>query len=455
MSNRSVSMLSDTHPSVRVNVTEPGGSPRRGWQRCAIGEQIKFRTELLETYLFACWDPLVYDLLLLAAAVEFCDKVRRRSAMRWGRLIELSIPVHDIGRWTGFEVGRRLHAALEFLTGDKWVITFRSRIAPAEQTSRQQALSLPHGARAVMPYSNGLDSRAVAALVGARQSDGLVKIRLGVAASRAAFAAVPYSVSLHGLSNLESSGRARGFKFTLIGAIGAYLANVDRVVMPESGQGAIGPVLVPVGQAYEDYRNHPAFTDRMTAFLKAILGRDIRYEYPRLWFTKGETLTAYIEQEGAKAEWRDTRSCWQRSQQMGFNGKLWQCGICAACQLRRMSLHAAGLQEAEGVYMWNDLKVASFEEGAHPGFNVSKAQKEYAIAGVLHLDHLAALADGADHDDTIDFAAFDLSRSQNITEADTKIKLTRLLSQHKHEWRNYVEMLGPNSFIIGWAGAVR
>lgn len=294
---------------MRVNVLERGGSRRRGWQRCAIGEHIKFRTELLETYLFARWEPLVFDLLLLAAAVEFCDKIRRRSAMRWGRLIELSIPVHDLDRWNSPEVGKRLHAALDFLTGDKWIVNFRARAAPEEPTSRQAALSLPHGAKAVMPYSNGLDSRAVAALVGARPSDGLVKIRLGVAASRAAFAAVPYSVSMQENSNLESSGRARGFKFTLIGAIGAYLAGVARVIMPESGQGAIGPVLVPVGQAYEDYRNHPAFTDRMTAFLKAILGRDIRFEYPRLWFTKGETLAAYIKQEGEKADWPDTRSC--------------------------------------------------------------------------------------------------------------------------------------------------
>lgn len=454
MSSRTASMMTDA-PSVRVHVIERGGSGRRGWQVCAIGEQIKFKTELLETYLFARWEPLVFDLLVLAAAVEFSDKIRRRSAMRWGRLIELSIPVHDVVLWTSIEVGKRLQAALEFLTGDKWIVSFRSRAQAEEPISRQEALSLPHGAKAVMPYSNGLDSRAVAALAGARPSDGLVKIRLGVAASRAAFAAVPYDVSMRGFTNLESSGRARGFKFTLIGAIGAYLAGVDRVIMPESGQGAIGPVLVPVGQAYEDYRNHPAFTDRMTAFLRVILGRDIRFEYPRLWFTKGETLAAYIEQEGAKADWPDTRSCWQRSQQMGFEGKLRQCGICAACQLRRMSLYAAGLTEADDVYMWSNLKLPRFDDGVPPAFGASKAQREYAIAGVLHLDHLAALADVAADDDTVALAAFDIARSQGITEAEATSKIGRLLKQHQKEWRDYVQMLGSNSFIAAWAGAVR
>ena len=41
--------------------------------------------------------------------------------------------------------------------------------------------------------------------------------------------------------------------------------------MPESGQGALGPALAPVGQAYADYRNHPLFTGRMEKFLFALL----------------------------------------------------------------------------------------------------------------------------------------------------------------------------------------
>ncbi len=51
-----------------------------------------------------------------------------------------------------------------------------------------------------------------------------------------------------------------------------YLAGASRVIVPESGQGALGPALVPVGQAYVDYRSHPLFTERMERFLAALLG---------------------------------------------------------------------------------------------------------------------------------------------------------------------------------------
>ena len=75
----------------------------------------------------------------------------------------------------------------------------------------------------------------------------------------------------------------------------------------ESGQGALGPVLVPVGQAYEDYRNHPLFTDRMEGFLSALFGHDIRYTYPRLRHTKAETVAAFTAACPDETNWAQTR----------------------------------------------------------------------------------------------------------------------------------------------------
>ena len=80
----------------------------------------------------------------------------------------------------------------------------------------------------------------------------------------------------------------------MLGGLGAFLAETSRIIMPESGQGALGPALVPVGQAYEDYRNHPLFTNRMETFLSALLDRPLQFEFPRIWYTKGETLEAFV-----------------------------------------------------------------------------------------------------------------------------------------------------------------
>ncbi len=61
-------------PLLRVEVHEPGVRPRKGWTACKIGENLKFSTEELASFCFAKWEPVVFDALLIAAVVEFCDR---------------------------------------------------------------------------------------------------------------------------------------------------------------------------------------------------------------------------------------------------------------------------------------------------------------------------------------------------------------------------------------------
>ena len=103
---------------------------------------------------------------------------------------------------------------------------------------------------------------------------------------------IPFKVK--GYRGNESSFRSRGFQFAAVTAIAAQLSNVTRVVVPESGQGALGPVLLPLHNIYADYRNHPTFFRKMERFIKAVLGYRVRFEQPRLWSTKGQTLRAFL-----------------------------------------------------------------------------------------------------------------------------------------------------------------
>lgn len=445
-------------PLLRVEVVESGQAARRGWQACAIGTHLKFSTERLETYCFADWQPVIFDMLLVAAAVEYCDKILRRPKRDWGRHIELRLPVHEPDRWQAPDVAGRLKVALEHLTGDKWELVFVERKRP-EEAPRQSRFTLPASAQAVIPYSDGLDSRAVAGLMSESLGGGLIRLRLGsvgcsAAIRRQPFASIPYEVHAD-RAELESSGRSRGFKFALIGAVGAYLSGTGRIIMPESAQGALGPALVPVGQAYEDYRNHPLFTQRMASFASALLGRDFQFEYPRLWSTKGETLRAFAATRDG-GSWSDTRSCWQQSRQASLDGRRRQCGICAACLLRRMSVHAAGLIEPGDAYIWENLSARTFAEGAAAGFNrVTGAMREYAIAGTLHLDHLAGLAGSPAHADTLKHRAFQVGRALGLSELDASAKLHRVLGQHEKEWRGYMDTLGSESFLADWARGAR
>jgi 7-cyano-7-deazaguanine synthase in queuosine biosynthesis len=370
----------------------------------------------------------------------------------------MRVPVHDPDVWMRKEVAAALHDALEFLTGDRWRIDFGQRhkaVAPPQQG----LFNLPSSeALAVVPFSEGLDSRAVAGLVAKEYGDRLIRVRLGTKADdrprdssgrNSPFTAVPYKVRSGDRRFPESSARSRGFKFALLSGLAAYLAKAERIFVPESGQGALGPVLVPVGQTYEDYRNHPLFAEKMSAFLKALLGRDFKFEFPRLWHTKGQTLQEYVS-GNSKADWADTRSCWQDNRQVSVGGHRRQCGVCAACMLRRLSVHAAGLSEATDIYIWEDLRVRSFENGAAAGFQKLSAQRHYAIAGALHLDHLANLRRSRLHAPALEANARQLARSLGRPQLEVRAGLERLLARHEKEWKNFLEFVGRDSFVYRW-----
>lgn len=460
----STTQQSPTGP-LRVDVIENGCRPKAGWRGCTIGEHIQFSTESLESYFFASWRPVIYDALLLAATIEFCDKLRKRPTMGWRRQFEIRLPVHEPDRWNANDVRESLTSTLAFLTGDCWDIHFVAR-KQNEVPVRQGRLQLPNGKHAVIAFSDGMDSRAVAGLAAKELGDSLVRIRLGskthdkpvVKGRKQPFTSVPYKVRPVDYIFSETSARSRGFKFALVSAIAAYLADVHNIIVPESGQGALGPVLLPVGHAYEDYRNHPLFMGHMESFVSALLCHRVHYQFPRIWFTKGETLRAYLDEceEGA-ASWESTWSCWQQSRQASVEKKKRHCGICAACMLRRLSVHAAGLSEARERYVWEDLKATTFEAGAAVAFDkkrMTSAFHEYAIAGTLHFDHLAGLRHSAIHAPSLKRNAFQLSRPLGLTMTEAEARLGRLLKQHEDEWKNFMDELGPRSFIKQWARTV-
>jgi 7-cyano-7-deazaguanine synthase in queuosine biosynthesis len=447
-------------PSVAIHVAEAGVRTPRGWLRCEIGRNVHFSTESLESYFFARWEPVAYDALLIAAAVEYADMTQKRAAYHWGREFRLRIPVHNPTRWSDPPVSDALDDVLSFLTGDRWNIVFYDRKHP-EPSPQQSRLTLATSVDAVIPFSNGLDSRAVAGLFARKMGSKLVRVRLGSAlrdgealsGERQPFTAVPYKVMTVKEARRESTVRSRGFKFAIISAIAAYLADAGQIIVPESGQGALGPSLVTVGQSYEDYRSHPLFTTRMEAFLLALFGHRVQYTFPQIWLTKGETLKQFVD-ECDDQSWSTTWSCWQQSRQVSVDGRKRQCGVCAACMLRRMSVHAAGLSERQDRYVWENLSALKFTQGAAKSFEAKKITRglhEYAIAGALHLDHLAALRRSKANENALDLMAFHLGPTLGLKKVDARVRLDRLLHQHATEWQGFVRSLGINSFVAQWA----
>jgi 7-cyano-7-deazaguanine synthase in queuosine biosynthesis len=448
-------------PILPVHVVERGTAIRRGWLRCQIGKNVEFTTALLQSYCIVPWEPVIYDALLVAAAVEFADRTQHRPAMSWQREFHLRIPVHEVNRWKNRNVSDALKDVLEFLTGDRWGLEFCSRVK-AYPAPAQGQFDLPGKLTAVIPFSDGMDSRCVAGLLGKEMGDSLIRVRLGSKTSdgkalsrrRQPFTSIPYHVCADRRRFAESTARSRGFKFALISGLAAYLTKAGQVIVPESGQGALGPALITVGQAYEDYRSHPLFTERMEKFLDALLNHRVRFQFSQLWQTKAETLKRFVT-ECSDSSWANTWSCWQQTRQVSVSGKKRQCGICAACQLRRLSIHGAGLSDNKEMYVWENLSARTFGEGAatfFPKKKITEALKQYAIAGTLHLDHLARLRRSEADTGRLELAVFQLSGLLGLSEANTRAKLERLLKQHENEWSDFMGSLGPNSFLRRWSG---
>lgn len=438
-------------PTHAIDVV-PSGRARRGRSAFDLGESFTCSTAALESYAFAQWEPIIYDAMVVAASIEYADRSFRRPKLGWRRDFTLRVPVLEPARWLDRPVHDSLRDAASFLTGDDWNFEFVQREGETPRPP-QDSLQFSVTTDAVIAFSDGMDSRAVAGLTAQSLGRKLVRVRVGSKhAGRPEFgepipfAAVPYNVKASG----ETSARSRGFKFALVSGIAAYLAEATQIILPESGQGIFGPALVTSSaQAYPDYRSHPLFTMRMERFLTALLKRPFRFVFPRIWSTKGETLRAYAALPGCD-DWRDTRSCWQDARRCSLNGGLLQCGVCAACMLRRMSIHAAGLTDDDNAYVCSDLRAQTIDCSVQPGFRIrGRSLREYAIAGTQHLDHMADLV-LPQHRAVLRRHALLVGPALEMPAAAVEEALTAMLHRHATEWNNFLQDRGARSLLRQW-----
>ncbi|MXX65554.1 MAG: hypothetical protein F4Z40_00720 [Chloroflexi bacterium] len=419
-----------------------------------MGRDITFSTSHLEYFSLAKSEPVIFDAMLIAASVEYADFVRLRDPYGWPRKLSIKVPVEHPSRWEAPAVTDALHDALRFVTGDYWAISFCRRKSGSIAPTGKGFDMLP-SPEAVVAYSDGMDSFIVTELIKASSGSEVVRVRVG--GSRhvdrkkyPSFVPVPYRVAVRA-KRREPTARSRGFKFALVAGIAAYLLDAKTVVVPESGQGALGPQLIGVGHAYSDFRNNPLFMRRMERLFQALLEKPIRYAFPRLWSTKGQTLETYASRIGDN-RWQSTKSCWRDNRWSSVNNAWRHCGVCAACMLRRVSVHAAGLTEPDDTYICTDMRASTLESAVESGFkNLKSAFREYAIAGVRHMDDMAGMADSQSIS-TVRRCALSIGRALHEP-GDAEKLLAGMLERHAHEWSGYLESVGANSFVNRWVGA--
>ena len=447
-------------PSATIAVFEPGSRPRRADFQCKIGRDLTIDPDLLSRYCVRDLDSVVDDLVLVSGSVAFTDRVvARKPSIAWRRNLSVSIPVHDPDRWREPELYRRLTGTLDYLTGDNWTLTFTQR---RHRTNIQPQARLPlgGGTSLVMPYSDGLDSFAVARLVAARHCNvPLILVTTGnrknhaldesnLDLSRSMYrVAIPFRLSSRrGLvRHREPSYRSRAFVFGVMAGIAAHLLNATQIFVAESGQGAFGPWLAPVGNEAPDVRMHPSFTSRLASLLNLVLGTALAHVHPQLWKTKGETLQDLTRLHLADGWWL-TSSCARDQRHVSLDNRRVQCGVCAGCLLRRQSLHAAGLTSNAENYLWNDLSAATLSR-AVSGRRTARNDERQALCAVLEIQQFAEMNAQAEHLRT---AADDLSPFVNERSDFVEAKLKRLISTHASEWTQFRSTLASRSFINRW-----
>ena len=447
--------ISSIQSEFRIYVVEKGFSSEYGLRKrtsiAEIGKEIIFDPSVLDTYHYDGWQPVHYDLLVVCAAVEYADRRYSRRATQWSRRFFITVPVQELERWQRPEVQASISSTLRLLTGDDWDFSFVKTGGPSAKIDRQRSLPFGNNKQFAIAYSDGLDSRCVSGIydsannaIRVRISKNKDKIRRG----ERPFDRIPFEVKK---SSKESGVRSRGFKFAAITAIAAHLSEVRRIIVTESGQGALGPVLIPLHNVYADYRNYPTFFRKMELFVKELLGSEIAYEQPRLWHTKGQTISDFLTQPRIKPEEViNTRSCWQQRWNIRINGKLRQCGLCAACLLRRMSMHAVRIDEPDDTYTFEDLTSSNYGDYVSKNKIVRSSEMvEYGSAGVRHLQQLADLS--RQPDAVLRPYIFEIARATELSENVTRDNLRKLLMHHADEWRYFISDLGKESFVYKWA----
>ena len=206
----------------------------------------------LQRYCFASHDEVLEDLTLVISAVRTADRsVVRHHMQGWARDLAISAPVRDLKLWRSQEVTRALADTLGFLTADRWSFAFTYRKPRNGEPRQEHLVEPPEQPRVFMPFSNGLDSFAIAKKLRA-ESASLELVPVNVRAKdkptkwsnlghkkKLDFHTVEVAAYAPEPHRAELTFRSRPFLYDLLAGYGAAIAQPARVVIPENGQGLV------------------------------------------------------------------------------------------------------------------------------------------------------------------------------------------------------------------------
>ena len=323
----------------------------------------------------------------LAVAIYIADRFSPRRDPRLKkdlahrrRKIRLRIAVLDLPFWESTDTQKALQDALWILTEDDWQFKFSKRETPLTPCAQDFLLANPiiKPVRVAL-FSGGLDSFAGVAYQ--LQMPGLNHVFVsGVTHGRMGDGQRQQMSSLlrnnngknvrhlqiwHRLkekkirdNTLEGSQRSRAFMHITLGAIAALHVGANELYMYENGFGALNLPFDATQIGIETSKAaNPIFHRATEKFIEQVSGRPFKIVNPFLFLTKAQALRqAHVDEFGSSLA--ETFSCdrfpdWREGRP--------QCGTCASCILRRLSIEAANMDDydLERGYV-RDIKSSAF-----------------------------------------------------------------------------------------------
>lgn len=308
-----------------------------------------------------------FDILTLAGLVYLADTRISRSLHSqdsWTREIAMEIPVYNLEKWT--PLGGLVTRMLNFLTGDRWIISLRKR--DEELSEKPEDETPPREFDAVTLFSGGMDS-----LIGTiNHLENHNKIALishaGDAHTKNAQSKLlahfqgkypdldPLYLDLWMVfrKNLipggrnENTTRSRSFLFIAFGIFAmSGMKGVSTLEVPENGLIALNVPLEELRIGSHSTRTtHPFYLDSWNQVLIG-LGIDLSVRNPYWYMTKGEMADKCLNKDFLLQMIQDSISC-SSPQKARWSGVAPQhCGYCVPCIIRRAAMNKAFEEEKD------------------------------------------------------------------------------------------------------------
>lgn len=320
--------------------------------------------------------PRWIDLIRVAASIYFADRLIRRGSKQKpesSRRILLEVTVSDAGFWNSSDVHGLIQVVTEFLSGDHWELTFRQ----ADVFGKPVHWLLDKGQRqsvtpSVCLYSGGLDSAAgLVELLSTDANEPVVAVTVHHQPHQPRLTQSQFDlvnrtlrfdwrpllvpVAINWASGLdrsceENTQRCRSNLFTAVGAIAAACSGASSVDIFESGVGAFNVPPMAGMLGWKSTKGcHPYFLSKMNDLASLVIGREVKFNLRNMQKTKAD-MVAELARIGCGQIVQHTVSC--SSYPLRESGAK-QCGVCAACLLRRQSILAAGCTEPLNTYKYD------------------------------------------------------------------------------------------------------